>query len=111
MTDEQIAEWTTRNDIMLGPDGIDSRRMYPESVIPTAEVTAKLREMRDAHSELLAAAKAGLAFAGGWREAITELGDWCSEPVRLKNMLAAADQLDEWTMRVRAAIETEGQNA
>lgn len=37
-----------------------------------------------------------IALAGGWREAICELEDWCSEMVRLKNMLAARDGLDRW---------------
>lgn len=53
---------------------------------------------------LLAAAENGLALAGGWQEAITELEDWCSEPVRLKNMVAAADQLDNWVKELRAAV-------
>ena len=47
----------------------------------------------------------GLQLKGGWREAIVELEDHCSEPVRLKNMVAAADQLDEWATQARAAIE------
>ncbi len=38
----------------------------------------------------------GLQLSGGWREAIAELEDHCSEPVRLKNMMAALDGLDEW---------------
>jgi hypothetical protein len=54
--------------------------------------------------ELLAALKDGVSLHGGWREAIVELEDWCGEPVRLKNMLAAADQLDRWAAIARAAI-------
>jgi hypothetical protein len=45
-----------------------------------------------------------LALKGGWREAVVELEDHCSEPVRLKNMMAAADQLDDWAVKARAAI-------
>ena len=41
---------------------------------------------------------------GGWREAIVELEDFCSDPVRLKNMLAAADQIDEIAPRIKAAL-------
>jgi len=41
---------------------------------------------------------------GGWREAIVELEDFCSERVRLKNMLAAADQIDEIAPKIQAAL-------
>jgi hypothetical protein len=54
--------------------------------------------------DLLAALKRGLSLAGGWREAITLLEDYCAEPVRLKNMVAAADQLDDWAQQARAAL-------
>lgn len=54
--------------------------------------------------DLLAALQEGLHLKGGWREAIVELEDHCSEPVRLKNMLAAADQLDAWAAKARAAL-------
>ena len=37
----------------------------------------------------------------GWREAVVELEDFCSEPVRLKNMVAAADQIDEIARDIR----------
>jgi hypothetical protein len=40
----------------------------------------------------------------GWREAVVELEDFCSEPVRLKNMLAAADQIDEVARDIRTAM-------
>ena len=46
----------------------------------------------------------GLQLSGGWREAIVELEDHCSEPVRLKNMLAAADGLDAWRKEAYAAF-------
>lgn len=58
----------------------------------------------DGVAEMLAALKDGLSLSGGWREAIVELEDWCHERVRLKNMLAAADQLDRWSDAARAAI-------
>lgn len=45
-----------------------------------------------------------LRLKGGWREAIVELEDFCSEPVRLRNMIAAADQLDEWAESTRAVL-------
>lgn len=62
--------------------------------------------------DLLAVVIDGLFLKGGWREAIVELEDWCSEPVRLKNMLAAADQLDRWAQDARAAIiKTEGEKS
>lgn len=37
-----------------------------------------------------------LKLIGGWREAIAELEDFCHESVRLKNMMAALDQIDAW---------------
>lgn len=45
-----------------------------------------------------------LELKGGWREAITELEDFCSEPVRLKNMMAAADQIDDWSKRAKKLL-------
>jgi hypothetical protein len=56
----------------------------------------------EAFDELEAIVDEALQLKGGWREAIVELEDFCSEPVRLKNMLAAADQLDRWAARARA---------
>lgn len=60
--------------------------------------------MSDALREAL---EKGLALKGGWREAIVELEDHCSEPVRLRNMLAAADQLDDWAKEARAALASQ----
>ena len=40
----------------------------------------------------------------GWREAVTELEDFCSEPVRLKNMMAAADQIDNCKERAKEVL-------
>jgi hypothetical protein len=56
----------------------------------------------------VAALRRGLSLAGGWREAIVELEDFCSEPVRLKNMIAAANQLDDWVEATRAALARAG---
>ena len=56
---------------------------------------------RDALMELV---KRALQLKGAWREAIVELEDHCSEPVRLKNMLAVADQLDEWADKAREVL-------
>jgi len=57
------------------------------------------------HTKLLAGViKRGLELKGGWREAIVELEDHCSEPVRLNNMIAAADQLDGWAKDARQAL-------
>lgn len=53
---------------------------------------------------LVKVVKLGLALKGGWREAIVELEDHCSEPVRLRNMIAAADQLDDWATQARAVL-------
>jgi hypothetical protein len=61
--------------------------------------------------DLLAAMKDALSLTGGWREAIVELEDFCSEPVRLKNMIAAADQLDRFAATARAIVaKIEGQS-
>jgi hypothetical protein len=58
--------------------------------------------------EMFAALERGLSLAGGWREAITLLEDYCAGSplgaVRLKNMVAAADQLDDWAQQARAAL-------
>lgn len=53
-------------------------------------VGAKL--LREEHEELKSIAR----DLGAWREAIFELEDFCSEPVRIKNMVAAADRIDHW---------------
>lgn len=60
---------------------------------------------KDGHRDCFAVARAARnmfkqiehikPLLGGWREAIVELEDWCSEPVRLKNMIAAVDQIDD----------------
>lgn len=63
-----------------------------------ARVASKDTRLRQALTD-------GLALSGGWREAIIELQDFCPEPVRLKNMMAATDQLDEWCERARAALD------
>lgn len=80
---------------MMTPDPLHFCVTCGRSVDPPAEELA---------TEMLAALKDGLSLAGGWREAIVELEDWCHERVRLKNMLAAADQLDRWAEAARAAI-------
>jgi hypothetical protein len=95
--------------------------LYPQVLLEiTADSEAALRavivpelqrceRLAAVNAELLAALKDGLSLKGGWREAIVELEDFCSERVRLKNMLAAADQLDRWADAARAVIaKTEG---
>lgn len=61
--------------------------------------------MDEHKAELIEVIRSALELKGGWREAIVELEDFCSEPVRLKNMVKAADQLDGWEKKARAAIE------
>ena len=70
----------------------------------TAEASA-IHDEREAFRDLINEA---LRLKGGWREAIVELEDHCSEPVRLRNMLAAADQLDEWATKSSAALSRAG---
>lgn len=55
-------------------------------------------------TELVAALERGVQWKGAWREAIVELEDFCSEPVRLRNMIAAADALDDWASESRAVL-------
>lgn len=43
-------------------------------------------------------------YLGGWREMIAELEDFCSEPVRLKAMVAALDQIDRLRPYIRRAL-------
>lgn len=45
-----------------------------------------------------------LANLGGWREAIAETEDFCHDPVRLKNMQAALDQIDALSAYLRNEI-------
>lgn len=59
-------------------------------------------------AELVACLRNAVQLKGGWREAIVELEDHCSEPVRLKNMICAADQLDDWSSQARALLERIG---
>lgn len=56
------------------------------------------------HDRMRAVLESAVYLAGGWREAIVELEDWCHEPVRLKNMIAAADQIDEFVKQAREAL-------
>ncbi len=69
-----------------------------------ARITEQVQRLRASHDALRDVVKRGLSLKGGWREAIVELEDWCHERVRLKNMLAAADQLDDWADTARQAI-------
>lgn len=67
-------------------------------------VIKKQQEMLEQYKGLLELA---LALKGGWREAITMLEDYCSDPVRLKNMMAAADQLDNWSKSVGQSLSAD----
>src|ERR1700744_1097907 len=46
-----------------------------------------------------------LHLIGGWREAIAILEDHTSDLVKLKNMTAALDQIDEWVPNAKMAVE------
>jgi hypothetical protein len=67
-------------------------------------VTIDLDPAKAAARELYDVLEMALKLKGGWREAIVELEDHCSEPMRLRNMLAAADQLDAFAEKARAAL-------
>ena len=58
----------------------------------------------NAAREMYDALKRCVQLIGGWREAIAELEDFCSEPVRLRNMIVAVDQIDELKPKMVAAI-------
>jgi hypothetical protein len=68
-----------------------------------AEVEANAHLIASA-PDLYEALKDVAQLIGGWREAIAELEDFCSEPVRLKNMIAALNQCDDMTISIRAAL-------
>ena len=74
-----------------------------------AAVDAEVATLRRQLSEARRALEGGLRLLGGWREAVTELEDFCSEPVRLKNMMAAADQMDHWKVEARAFLASTDQ--
>ena len=59
------------------------------------------RDLYDANTQI----KNALHYLPGWREAVTELEDFCSEPVRLQNMMAAADQMDDWKAGAKEYLE------
>ncbi len=83
----------------------DANRNAYEKVKQSQHVAEdRSQKAEDRVTALEDAVEAGLRLKGGWREAIVELEDHCSEPVRLKNMLAAADQLDDWAAQARAAL-------
>lgn len=88
----RLCEWPTAKYIAAAGDALPT--LLDEADALEAEV-ARLREILSR----------ALALKGGWREAITELEDHCSEPVRLKNMIVAADQLDDWAVTARAALK------
>lgn len=68
----------------------------------------KMEQWAAREESFVALIRHALAECGGWREAITELEDFCSEPVRLKNMTAAADQLDAWRKRAMVLLKQLG---
>ena len=69
-----------------------------------SETSKSLRSTGDIITKLVAALERGVQWKGAWREAIVELEDFCSEPVRLRNMIAAADALDDWASESRAVL-------
>lgn len=71
---------------------------------PNTPLAERLRSLKADNALLLDALSFAAPLIGGWREAIVELEDHCSDPVRLKNMIAAADQLDEFRKRLHGAI-------
>lgn len=79
-------------------------------MIERSPIPPQLSHLNQLDGGLKAVVRDGLSLAGGWREAIVELEDFCSEPVRLKNMLAAADQLDRWIKQARAALGQDDPN-
>ena len=68
------------------------------------QILTALSAVAETRREMEESIKTALRLKGGWREAIVELEDFCSEPVRLQNMLCAADQLDEWATKARAIL-------
>ena len=62
-----------------------------------------VKAQADANDKLREACEDGLQLSGGWREAIASM-EVFGDPVRLKNMTAALNQLDEWRKQVRRAL-------
>lgn len=97
--EEAAAAWEIENSIL---------DIFPMGVIPTKSWKAAIQWLQTSagtrEADLEKCLGEAMSLKGGWREAITELEDFCSEPVRLKNMIAAADQLDEWAAKAKKLL-------
>ena len=67
-------------------------------------IAAELVRRANAYPRLIALLTEALQLKGGWREAIALTEDLTANPVYLKNMMAAIDQIDEWSKFARAAL-------
>ena len=79
---------------------VDSTRLL-QADQRAAEALEGERRANEKLGETLKVIERALQLSGGWREAVVELEDFCSEPVRLKNMIAAANQIDDWRKEAR----------
>ena len=83
---------------IIGTDGVVCARMM------TPDAAAELVRRANAYPRLIALLTEALQLKGGWREAIALTEDLTANPVYLKNMMAAIDQIDEWSKFARAAL-------
>lgn len=86
-------------------DILDVLDQYSSSLhMAAADEIRRLRADLAKTTDLLALCRDALSLVDGWREAIAELEDYCGEPTRLKNMIAALDQIDIWKHKARSMI-------
>lgn len=93
LTDEQIAEWTSTHDMMITRWG----QSVEESVIPTTQVIAKLRHIRDAAQAHIDRMAAALDARSAWPQPTDAAAE------ELARAVTAAHQFDRkmWGYPVR----------
>lgn len=66
--------------------------------------TSRLLVLAAEREDFVEAVRSVLRLIGSWREAIFLLEDFCSDPVRLKNMRVAVDSIDDWVRQTMVLV-------
>lgn len=66
--------------------------------------TSRLLVLAAEREDFAEAVRSALRLIGSWREAVCLLEDFCSDPVRLKNMCVAVNSIDDWVNQTVALV-------
>lgn len=84
---------------------------HDDNILLASVGTFEVNDMEQANARLIAAApdmyellNSILGNSPGWREAIGLLEDHCADSVKLKNMVAALDQIDDCNKNIKQLL-------